>query len=78
MLSCSCSPVKLCSLDTRNREQNRRPLSFCQPAVGEEEGGRRRKAAVMLLCSRNARPSLDSARGPKPVEGRKALVGRAR
>jgi hypothetical protein len=30
-----------------------------------------------LLCSRNARPSLDSARDPEPVEGQKALVGRA-
>jgi hypothetical protein len=30
-----------------------------------------------LLCSRNARPSLDSARDPEPVEGQKTLVGSA-
>jgi hypothetical protein len=30
-----------------------------------------------LLCSRNARSSLDSARDPEPVEGRTPLVGRA-
>ena len=30
-----------------------------------------------ILCSRNARPSLDSARDPEPVEGQKTLVGRA-
>jgi len=30
-----------------------------------------------LLCSRNARSSLDSARDPEPVEGKTPLVGRA-
>ena len=28
-----------------------------------------------LLCSRNARSSLDSARDPEPVEGRTPLAG---
>ena len=58
---------------TRGLRMMRRSRQIVLLARGTEEG----MEADYLLCSRNARSSLDSARDPEPVEGRTPLVGRA-